>query len=309
MQRIGCSVRTNGACSSFMISSRAIFATIEAAAIEALVPRIGEDFVAICECILACQGRVVVTGMGKSGHVGRKIAATLASTGTPAFFVHPAEASHGDLGMITQKDVVLALSNSGETAEVNATLPVARKIGAEVIATPGCESNVKEIYDKCWEIKRTRPDCLIFNQFEEFGNAIWHYVCTGRAMEEVFEAVRHAQGDVGMGKLAQPVRVTGPDGRPVLAMYHMERQADGSWRINGVTLLRHEETRRLLGILERSHGRLVEELVDDFVLSDDHLVHFQLKQIDKGTFLFYFLVDQAYVNVRILCIHSFNSVS
>lgn len=92
--------------------------TIEAAAIEALHSEIDENFIAICEELRSIKGRVVVTGMGKSGHIGRKIAATLASTGTPAFFVHPAEASHGDLGMITQEDALLALSYSGESDEI-----------------------------------------------------------------------------------------------------------------------------------------------------------------------------------------------
>ena len=96
---------------------------IEAEALLGLKPRTGRTFAAAVELMLACRGRVVVMGMGKSGHVGRKIAATLSSTGTPALFVHPAEASHGDLGMITPKDVVLALSNAGETAEILTILP------------------------------------------------------------------------------------------------------------------------------------------------------------------------------------------
>lgn len=114
---------------------------IEAEAIQALIPRINGQFTAAVELILACKGRVVVTGMGKSGLVGRKIAATLASTGTPAFFLHPAEAIHGDLGMVTSEDVVLALSNSGETAEVLSILPIIRRIGARVIAMSGRENS------------------------------------------------------------------------------------------------------------------------------------------------------------------------
>ena len=90
---------------------------IEGKAVLALKDRIGDEFVAVVNCILNCPARVVVTGMGKSGHVGRKIAATLASTGTPSFFLHPAEAFHGDLGMVTENDVVIAISNSGESTE------------------------------------------------------------------------------------------------------------------------------------------------------------------------------------------------
>lgn len=110
---------------------------IEAQAVSALAQRIETEFAGACELMFACQGRVVVTGMGKSGHVGGKIAATLASTGTPAFFVHPGEASHGDLGMITGNDVVLALSNSGETSEVLTILPLLKRLDVPLIALTG----------------------------------------------------------------------------------------------------------------------------------------------------------------------------
>ena len=109
----------------------------EAAAVSALLDRIDESFCRACEIMLDCEGRIVVIGMGKSGHIGGKIAATLASTGPPAFFVHPAEASHGDLGMIKKTDVVLALSNSGETDEVNLILPVLKRLGVRIIAMTG----------------------------------------------------------------------------------------------------------------------------------------------------------------------------
>ncbi len=110
---------------------------IERDAIAALTQRIGEDFARACALILACKGRVVVTGMGKSGHIGGKIAATLASTGTPSFFVHPGEASHGDLGMIMRNDVVIAISNSGETAEVLTILPLIKRMGVPLISMTG----------------------------------------------------------------------------------------------------------------------------------------------------------------------------
>jgi arabinose-5-phosphate isomerase len=109
----------------------------EARAIEVLKGRINEAFLRACQIMYECPGRIVVSGMGKSGHIARKIAATLASTGTPAFFVHPGEASHGDLGMITQKDVVLALSNSGETDELLTILPVIKRQGIPLIAMTG----------------------------------------------------------------------------------------------------------------------------------------------------------------------------
>lgn len=110
---------------------------IEVAAVEALQSRLGQGFVAACQLLHDCRGRVVVTGMGKSGHIGNKIAATLASTGTPAFFLHPAEASHGDIGMITAQDVVLAISNSGETDELLTILPVIKRLGVPLIAMTG----------------------------------------------------------------------------------------------------------------------------------------------------------------------------
>ena len=110
---------------------------IEAAAVEALQGRIDDQFAAAFALILESKGRLIVSGMGKSGHIGRKIAATMASTGTPAYFVHPAEASHGDLGMITRDDVLLALSNSGESAEIVSILPAIKRQGAKVIAMTG----------------------------------------------------------------------------------------------------------------------------------------------------------------------------
>ena len=109
----------------------------EADAITALKSRIDDNFAEACQYMLDCEGRVVVIGMGKSGHIGGKIAATLASTGTPAFFVHPGEASHGDLGMITAKDVVIALSNSGSTDEILTILPLIKRLGIPLISLTG----------------------------------------------------------------------------------------------------------------------------------------------------------------------------
>jgi arabinose-5-phosphate isomerase len=110
---------------------------IEARALDALKDRQGDAFIAALRAILACRGRVVVMGMGKSGHVGRKVAATLASTGTPALFVHPGEASHGDLGMVTPDDVVLAISNSGESDEIAAIVPAIKRLAVTLIAMTG----------------------------------------------------------------------------------------------------------------------------------------------------------------------------
>lgn len=110
---------------------------IEGRAISALHERIDDTFISACETLIQCEGRIVVIGMGKSGHIGRKIAATLASTGSPAFFVHPGEASHGDLGMITRRDVVMAISNSGETQELLTILPLIKRLAVPLISLTG----------------------------------------------------------------------------------------------------------------------------------------------------------------------------
>lgn len=115
---------------------RAVIKT-EASAVSDLLPRIDENFAMACNFMLHCKGRIVVTGMGKSGHIGNKIAATLASTGSPSFFVHPGEASHGDLGMITPQDVVLAMSNSGETGELVTIVPIIKRLGVPLISMTG----------------------------------------------------------------------------------------------------------------------------------------------------------------------------
>lgn len=109
----------------------------ESEAITALMQRLDQSFHRACEMLLDCEGRIVVTGMGKSGHIGNKIAATLASTGSPAFFMHPGEASHGDLGMITTDDLLIALSNSGETSEITLLLPLLKRLGIPLIALTG----------------------------------------------------------------------------------------------------------------------------------------------------------------------------
>lgn len=134
---------------SFIDSAKNVL-RVEAAAISKQLEQLGDSFNSACQKILACEGRVIVTGMGKSGHIANKIAATLASTGTPAFFVHPGEASHGDLGMITPKDLVLAISNSGETPEVLTILPIIKRMGITLIglasAPESTLANLSDVY-------------------------------------------------------------------------------------------------------------------------------------------------------------------
>ena len=133
---------------------------IEARAVEKLKSRLDSEFVAACQLCMETPGRVVVTGMGKSGHVSNKIAATLASTGTPAFFMHPAEASHGDLGMITKHDLLLAISYSGETEEVVTILPVVKRMGAKLLSMTGNpESTMAKLADAHLDISVTEEAC------------------------------------------------------------------------------------------------------------------------------------------------------
>ena len=133
---------------------------IEQQCIAELQERLDQRFIRACELILACQGRIVVTGMGKSGHIARKIAATLSSTGTPAMFVHPAEASHGDLGMITDKDVVMALSNSGTTAELMNILPLLKRKGVPFITLTGNpESTLAQTADANLDVSVSQEAC------------------------------------------------------------------------------------------------------------------------------------------------------
>ncbi len=139
--------------------ARAVIDT-EAQAVAALRDRIGPAFLDACKLMLECRGRIVVLGMGKSGHIGAKIAATLASTGSPAFFVHPGEASHGDMGMITAQDVVLALSNSGETDELRTILPLIKRMGVPLISLTGnAESTLAKAADAHLDVSVAKEAC------------------------------------------------------------------------------------------------------------------------------------------------------
>lgn len=134
--------------------------TIEIQSLQALAQRLDDRFVQVAQAMLATPGRVVVMGMGKSGHIGRKIAATLASTGTPAFFVHPAEASHGDLGMVTEKDMVLAISNSGESHELTSLLPALKRQGVRIAGmTGGLTSSLAKHADWVLDTSVEREAC------------------------------------------------------------------------------------------------------------------------------------------------------
>jgi arabinose-5-phosphate isomerase len=135
---------------------------IEARAINHLAQRLDESFITACEMLYACSGKVVVSGMGKSGHIGNKNAATLASTGTPAFFMHPGEANHGDLGMLSKNDVLVAISNSGETSELVNLLPVVKRLGVKVIAmTNSVSSTLGQYADVVLNISVEQEACSL----------------------------------------------------------------------------------------------------------------------------------------------------
>lgn len=145
----------------FILSAQRVI-DIEAQAIQNLSARLDDKFVTACNILLACEGKVVVCGMGKSGHIGNKIAATLASTGTPAFFMHPGEANHGDLGMLTKGDVLLAISNSGETSELVNLLPVVKRLGIKVVAMTNSEqSSLGQHADVVLDISVEKEACSL----------------------------------------------------------------------------------------------------------------------------------------------------
>lgn len=178
---------------------------IERDAIDQLIGRVDDTFVRACELCIGCTARIVVVGMGKSGHIGNKIAATLASTGTPAFFVHPGEASHGDLGMITRADVVLALSNSGETAEITAILPLIKRLGVPLIAMTGRpESTLANMADVHLNVGVSKEACPLnlaptasTTAALAMGDALAVALLEARGFTEADFALSHPGGSLG----------------------------------------------------------------------------------------------------------------
>ncbi len=177
----------------------------ESEAICALVDRLDDDFEQACNLILNCNGRVVVTGMGKSGHIGNKIAATLASTGTPAFFMHPGEASHGDLGMITADDLVITLSNSGETSEITLLLPLLKRLGIPLISLSGkSPSTLSRAADFNLDVSVSKEACPLglaptssTTASLAMGDALAVAVLEARGFTEEDFALSHPGGNLG----------------------------------------------------------------------------------------------------------------
>ena len=189
---------------SYLALGLAVLKT-EAEAVAALSDRLDASFEQACELVLNCAGRIVVTGMGKSGHIGNKIAATLASTGSPAFFMHPGEASHGDLGMITEHDLVIALSNSGETSEITLLLPMLKRIGIPLIALTGKpQSTLAQTADIHLDVSVSKEACPLglaptssTTATLAMGDALAVAVLQARGFTEEDFAMSHPGGNLG----------------------------------------------------------------------------------------------------------------
>ncbi len=230
----------------------------EADSINALIDRIDQKFHTACEMILACKGRIVVTGMGKSGHIGNKIAATLASTGTPSFFMHPGEASHGDLGMITETDLVIALSNSGEVAEIITLLPLLKRLPVPLISLTGNKkSTLAEMADINLDVGVEKEACPLglaptssTTASLAMGDALAIAVLEVRGFTEEDFARSHPGGSLGRRLLlrVKDIMHTG-DRIPVVSSNASLKQAllEMSDKGLGMTAIRDKEN-HLLGI-------------------------------------------------------------
>ena len=255
--------------------ARDVLAT-EADAILNVSARLDAVFLRAVDAALACRGRLVVTGMGKSGHIGRKIAATLASTGTPAFFMHPAEAAHGDLGMITGDDMVLALSNSGETAEVVALLPALRRKGVSLLAITGRpESTLAREADWHLDAAVEREACPLglaptssTTAALALGDALALTLLDARDFREEDFALSHPGGSLGKRLLVRvadvmhsgpALPVVRPDTRLKDALYEISRKG------LGMTCVANERD-ELLGIITDGDLRRLMERAGDILM-------------------------------------------
>jgi arabinose-5-phosphate isomerase len=263
---------------------------IEAQALIGLKARLGDDFGRAVRAMLACRGRVVVMGMGKSGHIGRKIAATLASTGTPALFVHPAEASHGDLGMVTAGDVVLAISNSGESDELDAIVPPLKRLGVTLVAMTGrADSSLARHADITLSSAVDQEACPLnlaptasTTAQLALGDALAVALLDARGFRQEDFARSHPGGALGR-KLLMHVRdlmrqgddvpVVGPETMLVEVMREMTRKGLGATAVA-------DAERRVLGIFtDGDLRRLVEKGVDLRALTAREVMHARPKLV------------------------------
>lgn len=259
----------------------------EAEAITALTQRLDQDFHRACELILGCKGRIVVTGMGKSGHIGNKIASTLASTGTPAFFMHPGEASHGDLGMITSEDLVIALSNSGETSEVTLLLPLLKRLAIPLIALTGnAQSTIARAADINLDVSVSKEACPLglaptssTTASLAMGDALAVAVLQARGFTEEDFALSHPGGNLGRRLLLRvsDIMHTG-DGIPLVNPEYSLKQTLMEMTNKGLGMagVTDPETSKLVGIytdgdLRRTFEKMPDietALVKDFMTAN-----------------------------------------
>jgi arabinose-5-phosphate isomerase len=249
---------------------------IEADAIRSLGTRLNGEFVIAVDMLLACKGRVVVSGIGKSGHIARKLAATLASTGTPAFFVHPAEASHGDLGMVTAEDVFIGLSNSGESEELIAILPLIKRLGAKLIAVTGrAESSLAKLADVHLNARVEKEACPLnlaptasTTAALALGDALAVAVLDARGFSADDFARSHPGGTLGRRLLTyvRDVMRTG-DEAPCVALSSTVRDAlfEITAKRLGMTAIVDPASRRVEGIFTDGDLRRVLERTGDIL--------------------------------------------
>jgi len=263
---------------------------IEAQALLGLKARLDDGFARVVRAMLACRGRVVVMGMGKSGHIGRKIAATLASTGTPALFVHPAEASHGDLGMVTPSDVVLAISNSGESDELDAIVPPLKRLGVTLVAMTGrADSSLARHADLALSSAVDQEACPLnlaptasTTAQLALGDALAVALLDARGFRQEDFARSHPGGALGrkllmhvrdLMRTGEEVPVVGPDTRFVEVMREMTRKGLGATAVA-------DAERRVLGIFtDGDLRRLVERGEDLRALTAREVMHARPKLV------------------------------
>ncbi|MCF2947596.1 KpsF/GutQ family sugar-phosphate isomerase [Paraglaciecola aquimarina] len=260
---------------------------IERQAIEQLAQYVDESFEKTCELLLSCKGKVIVSGMGKSGHIGNKISATLASTGTPAFFMHPAEANHGDLGMLTDQDILLAISNSGETAELLALIPVVKRLGVPLIAmTSDSNSTLGKFADINICIKVEKEACSLglaptssTTATLVMGDALAVALLDARGFTSEDFALSHPGGSLGKKLLLSLQDIMVKDSAlPLISPTHTLRQAlvEMSHKALGMTGVVNEQG-TLIGIFTDGDLRRV---LDDRI--DVHLTEIQHIMTKQG---------------------------
>jgi len=245
---------------------------IEKQAIDELKQFINDDFELACNLMFNCTGRVIVIGMGKSGHIGGKIAATLASTGTPAFFVHPGEASHGDLGMITQEDVILTISNSGETSEVLSIIPVIKRIGCKLIAMTGnTTSTLAVIADTHICIKVSKEACPLglaptssTTATLVMGDALAVALLNARGFTANDFALSHPGGSLGKRLLLRLSDIMHIDERvPIVQHTAKIKDALVEMSLKGLGMTAVVENKKLIGLFtDGDLRRILDEQID-----------------------------------------------